>query len=130
MKLSSQDIDLIEQLLHVRKRKEERLQAQWNQLKAQQDECKREKQKSYQEWLVSRETLANPLQTEDVMDRRQLRQLLGEKQNQYMDERSKAESVDDWHKRIEQLEREKLELWTQKTRLIRGQEKLKEVLDE
>lgn len=52
MKLSSQDIDLIEQLLHVRKRKEERLQAQWNQLKAQQDECKREKQKSYQEWLV------------------------------------------------------------------------------
>ncbi|MBN3492014.1 hypothetical protein [Vibrio neptunius] len=130
MKLSSQDIDLIEQLLHVRKRKEERLQAQWNQLKAQQDECKREKQKSYQEWLVSRETLANPLQTEDVMDRRQLRQLLGERQNQYMDERSKAESVDDWHKRIEQLEREKLELWTQKTRLIRGQEKLKEVLDE
>ncbi|MDA0116432.1 hypothetical protein [Vibrio sp. T11.5] len=130
MKLSSQDIDLIEQLLHVRKRKEERLQAQWNQLKAQQDECKREKQKSYQEWLVSREKLANPQQTEDVMDRRQLRQLLGEKQNQYMDERSKAESVDDWHKRIEQLEREKLELWTQKTRLIRGQEKLKEVLDE
>nr|WP_240457130.1 hypothetical protein [Vibrio neptunius] len=117
-------------MLHVRKRKEERLQAQWNQLKAQQDECKREKQKSYQEWLVSRETLANPLQTEDVMDRRQLRQLLGERQNQYMDERSKAESVDDWHKRIEQLEREKLELWTQKTRLIRGQEKLKEVLDE
>ncbi|MER2495591.1 hypothetical protein ABS858_05795 [Vibrio neptunius] len=130
MKLSSQDIDLIEQLLHVRKRKEERLQAQWNQLKAQQDECKREKQKSYQEWLVSKETLANPLQTEDVMDRRQLKQLLGEKQNQYMDERSKAESVDDWHKRIEQLEREKLELWNQKTRLIRGQEKLKEVLDE
>nr|WP_240457886.1 hypothetical protein [Vibrio neptunius] len=117
-------------MLHIRKRKEERLQAQWNQLKAQQDECQCEKQKSYQEWLVSREALANPLQTEDVMDRRQLKQLLGEKQNQYMDERSKAESVDDWHKRIEQLEREKLELWNQKTRLIRGQEKLKEVLDE
>ena len=37
MALSSQEIDLIEQLLHVRKRKEERLQAQWNQLNEQQD---------------------------------------------------------------------------------------------
>ncbi|WFB46695.1 hypothetical protein [Vibrio coralliilyticus] len=130
MALSSQEIDLIEQLLHVRKRKEERLQAQWNQLNEQQDKCKHEKQRSYQEWLVSREALANPLQTEGVMDRSQLNQLLGEKRSQYIEERSKADSVEDWHKRIEQLEREKSELWSQKTKLIRGQEKLKEVLDE
>ena len=71
MALSSQEIDLIEQLLHVRKRKEERLQAQWNQLNEQQDICKHEKQRSYQEWLVSREALTNPLQTGDVMDRSQ-----------------------------------------------------------
>ena len=63
MALSSQEIDLIEQLLHVRKRKEERLQAQWNQLNEQQDKCKHEKQRSYQEWLISREALTNPLQT-------------------------------------------------------------------
>ncbi|ANW22932.1 hypothetical protein HRJ45_13410 [Vibrio coralliilyticus] len=130
MALSSQEIDLIEQLLHVRKRKEERLQAQWNQLNEQQDICKHEKQRSYQEWLISREALTNPLQTEDVMDRSQLNQLLGEKRSQYIEERSKADSVEDWHKRIEQLEREKSELWSQKTKLIRGQEKLKEVLDE
>lgn len=130
MALSSQEIDLIEQLLHVRKRKEERLQAQWNQLNEQQDKCKHEKQRSYQEWLLSREALTNPLQTEDVMDRSQLNQLLGEKRSQYIEERSKADSVEDWHKRIEQLEREKSELWSQKTKLIRGQEKLKEVLDE
>ncbi|ERB65562.1 hypothetical protein N779_09595 [Vibrio coralliilyticus OCN008] len=130
MALSSQEIDLIEQLLHVRKRKEERLQAQWNQLNEQQDKCKHEKQRSYQEWLISREALTNPLQTEDVMDRSQLNQLLGEKRSQYIEERSKADSVEDWHKRIEQLEREKSELWSQKTKLIRGQEKLKEVLDE
>ncbi|PAU38706.1 hypothetical protein CKF94_04780 [Vibrio coralliilyticus] len=130
MALSSQEIDLIEQLLHVRKRKEERLQAQWNQINEQQDICKHEKQRSYQEWLVSREALANPLQTEDVMDRSQLNQLLGEKRSQYIEERSKADSVQDWHKRIEQLEREKSELWSQKTKLIRGQEKLREVLDE
>ncbi|NOI57366.1 hypothetical protein CKA27_11275 [Vibrio coralliilyticus] len=130
MALSSQEIDLIEQLLHVRKRKEERLQAQWNQLNEQQDKCKHEKQRSYHEWLVSREALTNPLQTEDVMDRSQLNQLLGEKRSQYIEERSKADSVEDWHKRIEQLEREKSELWSQKTKLIRGQEKLKEVLDE
>ncbi|NRF31605.1 hypothetical protein [Vibrio coralliilyticus] len=130
MALSSQEIDLIEQLLHVRKRKEERLQAQWNQLNEQQDKYKHEKQRSYQEWLISREALTNPLQTEDVMDRSQLNQLLGEKRSQYIEERSKADSVEDWHKRIEQLEREKSELWSQKTKLIRGQEKLKEVLDE
>ncbi|AXN30435.1 hypothetical protein [Vibrio coralliilyticus] len=130
MALSSQEIDLIEQLLHVRKRKEERLQAQWNQLNEQQDICKHEKQRSYQEWLVSREALTNPLQTGDVMDRSQLNQLLGEKRSQYIEERSKADSVQDWHKRIEQLEREKSELWSQKTKLIIGQEKLKEVLDE
>ncbi|NOH54245.1 hypothetical protein F0266_15000 [Vibrio coralliilyticus] len=130
MALSSQEIDLIEQLLHVRKRKEERLQAQWNQLNEQQNKCKHEKQRSYQEWLISREALTNPLQTEDVMDRSQLNQLLGEKRSQYIEERSKADSVEDWHKRIEQLEREKSELWSQKTKLIRGQEKLKEVLDE
>ncbi|NOI29529.1 hypothetical protein [Vibrio coralliilyticus] len=130
MALSSQEIDLIEQLLHVRKRKEERLQAQWNQLNEQQDICKHEKQRSYQEWLVSREALTNPLQTEDVMDRSQLNQLLGEKRSQYIEERSKADSVQDWHKRIEQLEREKSELWSQKTKLIIGQEKLREVLDE
>ncbi|WP_099609301.1 hypothetical protein [Vibrio coralliilyticus] len=130
MALSSQEIDLIEQLLHVRKRKEERLQAQWVQLNEQQDICKHEKQRSYQEWLISREALTNPLQTEDVMDRSQLNQLLGEKRSQYIEERSKADSVEDWHKRIEQLEREKSELWSQKTKLIRGQEKLKEVLDE
>ncbi|NOH63187.1 hypothetical protein [Vibrio sp. RE88] len=130
MALSSQEIDLIEQLLHVRKRKEERLQAQWNQLNEQQDKYKHEKQRSYQEWLVSREALTKPLQTEDVMGRSQLNQLLGEKRSQYIEERSKADSVEDWHKRIEQLEREKSELWSQKTKLIRGQEKLKEVLDE
>ena len=130
MALSSQEIDLIEQLLHVRKRKEERLQAQWNQLNEQQDICKHEKQRSYQEWLVSREALTNPLQTGDVMDRSQLNQLLGEKRSQYIEERSKADSVQDWHKRIEQLEREKSELWSQKTKLIIGQEKLREVLDE
>ncbi|WP_100207357.1 hypothetical protein [Vibrio coralliilyticus] len=130
MALSSQEIDLIEQLLHVRKRKEERLQAQWNQLNEQQDKCKHEKQRSYYEWLVSREALTNPLQTEDVMDRSQLNQLLGEKRSQYIEERSKADSVEDWHKRIEQLEREKSELWSQKIKLIKGQEKLREVLDE
>lgn len=130
MALSSQEIDLIEQLLHVRKRKEERLQAQWNQLNEQQDKCKHEKQRSYQEWLISREALTNPLQTEDVMGRSQLNQLLGEKRSQYIEERSKADSVEDWHKRIEQLEREKSELWSQKIKLIKGQEKLREVLDE
>ncbi|MBU2898903.1 hypothetical protein [Vibrio hepatarius] len=130
MQLTPEESAFIKQLITLRKRKEERLQIQWNNLDEEQINCKKKRQDAYQLWSESRELLVISDQPQQPLSRNELNQLLSEKHSQYAQERSRAEKIDYWDKRVEQLNIEKAELIRQKAVLIKGQEKLKGVLYE
>jgi hypothetical protein len=128
--LSDQESPLIRQLLSLRKRKEERLQSQLNDLSRQQVTCCQEKQKAYEAWLESRVRLQETTLPSETLDRACLNRLLANKHQLYVDERAKATLVDEWQSRIEKLVQAQQKLRDEQASLIRGQEKLKEVLND
>ncbi|MDN3610029.1 hypothetical protein ACODM8_01915 [Vibrio ostreicida] len=127
--LSDDETKILKQLLQLRKRREERVQAQWNLANEQQNQCRLEQQSAYQQWIKCREVLAQISQPQQALDRDELNSLLSERRSDYVDEREKANLVEQWQQRIEQLEQQKSTLLSQKTQLVRGQEKLKEALN-
>ncbi|GLT18649.1 hypothetical protein GCM10007938_24300 [Vibrio zhanjiangensis] len=130
MILTRQEKLFIRQLIALRKRKEEKLQAQWKTLDEEQNNCREERILAYQLWNESRAVLVASNADDKLLTRNELTQLISDKRSQYLQERSRAESIDYWDKRVEQIEHQKAELTRQKAILIRGQEKLKGVLDE
>tara|TARA_B100001057_G_C22529234_1_gene825128 strand:+ start:57 stop:449 length:393 start_codon:yes stop_codon:yes gene_type:complete len=128
--LSDQEIPLIRQLLALRKRKEERVQSHLNELRRQQVQCRQEKQRAYEYWLESRTRLEETTLPSETLDRACLNRLLAAKHQMYVDERAKAALVDEWQSRIENLAQAQHELREEQASLIRGQEKLKEVLND
>ena len=128
--LSDQESPVIRQLLALRKRKEERVQSQLNELRRQQVQCRQEKQRAYESWLESRTRLEETTLPSETLDRACLNRLLAAKHQLYVDERAKAALVDEWQSRIENLAQAQHELREEQASLIRGQEKLKEVLND
>ena len=114
----------------MRKRKEERVQSQLNELRRQQVQCRQEKQRAYESWLESRTRLEETTLPSETLDRACLNRLLAAKHQLYVDERAKAALVDEWQSRIENLAQAQHELREEQASLIRGQEKLKEVLND
>ncbi|NOH73267.1 hypothetical protein F0225_18280 [Vibrio pectenicida] len=130
MLLTPEENTFIKQLIALRKRKEERLQIRWNKLDEEQINCKNERQIAYQLWSESRELLVISEHPQQPLSRNELNQLLSDRRSQYAQERARAEKIDYWDRRVEQLDTEKAELVRQKSVLIKGQEKLKGVLNE
>ncbi|MYM58543.1 hypothetical protein GTG28_04835 [Vibrio sp. OCN044] len=130
MVLTDKETSFIRQLISIRKRKEEKLLAQWRKLDEEQNKVKAERIQVYQLWSESRATLVDSEVNDNLLTRNELNQLVSDKRSQYTQERSKAESITYLDKRIAQIECEKTELIRQKALLIRGQEKLKGVLNE
>ncbi|WP_341660794.1 hypothetical protein [Vibrio sp.] len=130
MVLTPEESIFIRQLIAVRKRKEEKLLAQWRKLDDEQRQVLAERELAYQLWSESREILVDSKLDGNLLTRSELNQLLTDKRSQYAQERARAESIDYLDKRIEQIECEKAELIRQKISLVKGQEKLKGVLDE
>ena len=128
--LSDQESPLIRQLLALRKRKEERVQSQLNELRRQQLQCCQEKQRAYESWLESRTRIEETTLPSETLDRACLNRLLAAKHQLYVDERSKAALVGEWQSRIENLAQAQHDLREEQASLIRGQEKLKEVLND
>ena len=130
MVLTAKETSFIRQLISIRKRKEEKLLAQWRRLDEEQNKVKAERIQVYQLWSESRATLVDSEVNDNLLTRNELNQLVSDKRSQYAQERAKAESIIYLDKRIEQIECEKAELIRQKMSLVKGQEKLKGVLDE
>ncbi|WP_114785712.1 hypothetical protein [Vibrio tetraodonis] len=130
MVLTAKETSFIRQLISIRKRKEEKLLAQWRRLDEEQNKVKAERIQVYQLWSESRATLVDSEVNDNLLTRNELNQLVSDKRSQYAQERAKAESIIYLDKRIEQIECEKAELIRQKISLVKGQEKLKGVLDE
>lgn len=130
MVLTDKETSFIRQLISIRKRKEEKLLAQWRKLDEEQNKVKAERIQVYQLWSESRATLVDSEVNDNLLTRNELNQLVSDKRSQYAQERAKAESIIYLDKRIEQIECEKAELIRQKISLVKGQEKLKGVLDE
>ena len=130
MVLTDKETSFIRQLISIRKRKEEKLLAQWRMLDEEQNKVKAERIQVYQLWSESRATLVDSEVNDNLLTRNELNQLVSDKRSQYAQERAKAESIIYLDKRIEQIECEKAELIRQKISLVKGQEKLKGVLDE
>ena len=130
MVLTAKETSFIRQLISIRKRKEEKLLAQWRKLDEEQNKVKAERIQVYQLWSESRATLVDSEVNDNLLTRNELNQLVSDKRSQYAQERAKAESIIYLDKRIEQIECEKAELIRQKISLVKGQEKLKGVLDE
>ncbi|MCG7490129.1 hypothetical protein MHN79_11560 [Vibrio sp. Of14-4] len=130
MILTAKEASFIRQLISIRKRKEEKLLAQWRKLDEEQNKVKAERIQVYQLWSESRAALVDSEVNDNLLTRNELNQLVSDKHSQYTQERSKAESIIYLDKRIAQIECEKAELIRQKALLIRGQEKLKGVLNE
>ncbi|CAM3676326.1 hypothetical protein [Vibrio aquimaris] len=130
MALTVKETSFIRQLISIRKRKEEKLAAQWRKLDEEQNKVQAERIQVYQLWSESRAALVDSEVNDNLLTRNELNQLVSDKRSQYAQERAKAESIIYLDNRIDQIEREKTELIRQKTLLIRGQEKLKGVLNE
>lgn len=128
MVITRQEQIFIKQLIALRERKEEKLQAQWRTLVEEQNNCRKERQLAYLLWSVSRAVLVELKLDDILLTRNELTQLVSDKRSQYEQERARAESIDYWDKRVAQIEHQKAELTRQKTVLIRGKEKLKRFL--